>query len=82
MILPKSREETLAVIHARQIQLGVLNDELKILRRHELSLRPLCPRCGAREGTGTIEVLGCGGDYETAPCPVCREEDFRRVYRD
>lgn len=23
-----------------------------------------------------------GGDYETAPCPACRAEDFDRAYSD
>ena len=37
-----------------------------------------CPRC---HDTKTIKVLGCGGDYEFWPCPVCRKPEMREAMR-
>ncbi len=34
-----------------------------------------CLRC---KGKRTIQVLGCGGDYETWSCPDCRPEEAYR----
>lgn len=40
-----------------------------------------CSKCGQFPGKfNTIRFLGSGGDYENAPCPVCRPEDSRKFW--
>lgn len=47
----------------------------------QMRSREVCSRCGVKKGSGTIRVLGCGGDYEDWPCDACRPEEYRRVAR-
>lgn len=35
-------------------------------------------KCGQCRGTGTIKVLGSGGDYEDWPCNICRRPEYQR----
>jgi hypothetical protein len=51
------------------------------LRASEIRLRPICQSCKCRSGTGTVKVLGCGGDYYDWPCPECRTGEYERFMR-
>lgn len=75
-----TRAEVISAIQVCAAQIVILQRKVAQYRILELSLRPICPKCRCREGMGTIEALGCGGDYETMPCPVCCPEEFRRYY--
>lgn len=41
-----------------------------------LSGSATCDRCNGRR---TIHVLGCGGDYEDWPCPICGPAEHNRT---
>jgi hypothetical protein len=64
-----------ALIEARE-RLEVLKHEVERLAHNERILRPTCPRCKCKAGTGTIEELCCGGDYETVACPLCCRREY------
>jgi hypothetical protein len=36
-------------------------------------------KCECCKGSGTIRVLGGGGDYENWPCPECNKIEYEHV---
>jgi hypothetical protein len=54
------------------IRTGIAPEDLPAKEKTEPAK---CERCHSTPGNGTVKVLGCGGDYEDWPCPVCRKAD-------
>lgn len=75
-----TRDQLKAEILQKKKQVEQIQAEIYELERLEMQARPTCPRCGSKEGCGTVRVLGSGGDYEDWPCDLCRPQEHRRCY--